>query len=96
LTTGRRGANGTARGLRASSWTFRQHRRRWLTLAERSTRSCIAGEQLEREIVAPLPGSPWALQVGWLRCLRGIDTLTAAGLCAEIDDFERSQTPGRS
>ncbi|MGH8742522.1 MAG: transposase [Burkholderiales bacterium] len=24
-----------------------------------------------------------------LRCLRGIDTLTAAGLCAEIGDFER-------
>lgn len=29
------------------------------------------------------------MQVGRLRCLRGIDTLTAAGLCAEIADFER-------
>jgi len=46
-------------------------------------------EQLEREIVALLPDSPWAMQVGRLRCLRGIDTLTAAGLCAEIADFER-------
>ena len=46
-------------------------------------------DQLEREIVALLPGSPWAVQVGRLRCLRGIDTLTAAGLCAEIADFER-------
>jgi transposase len=46
-------------------------------------------DQLEREIVAMLPGSPWAVQVGRLRCLRGIDTLTAAGLCAEIADFER-------
>ena len=46
-------------------------------------------EQLEREITALLPGSPWAVQVGRLRCLRGIDTLTAAGLCAEIGDFER-------
>jgi transposase len=27
--------------------------------------------------------------VGLLRCLRGIDTLTAVGLCAEIGDFER-------
>ena len=35
------------------------------------------------------PGSPWAVQVGRLRCLRGIDTLTAVGLCAEIGDFER-------
>jgi transposase len=46
-------------------------------------------EQLEREIVALLPDSPWQVQVGRLRCLRGIDTLTAAGLCAEIGDFER-------
>jgi transposase len=45
--------------------------------------------QLEREIIARLPGSPWQAQVGRLRCLRGIDTLTAAGLCAEIGDFER-------
>ena len=46
-------------------------------------------DQLEREIVALLPDSPWAVHVGRLRCLRGIDTLTAAGLCAEIADFER-------
>jgi transposase len=29
------------------------------------------------------------VQVGRLRCLRGVDTLTAVGLCAEIGDFER-------
>lgn len=46
-------------------------------------------EALEREIVALLPDSPWRVQVGRLRCLRGIDTLTAAGLCAEIGDFQR-------
>jgi len=46
-------------------------------------------EQLEREIVALLPGCPWAVQIGRLRCLRGIDTLTAVGLCAEVGDFER-------
>jgi transposase len=46
-------------------------------------------ERLEREIVALLPDSPWQVQVARLRCLRGIDTLTAAGLCAEIGDFER-------
>jgi hypothetical protein len=44
---------------------------------------------LEREIVAMLPSSPWVVQVGRLRCLRGIDTLSAVGLCAEIGDFER-------
>jgi transposase len=46
-------------------------------------------DELEREIAAMLPGSPWAEQVDRLRCLRGIDTLTAAGLCAEIGDFQR-------
>ena len=46
-------------------------------------------DALDREIVALLPASPWAVQVGRLRCLRGIDTLTAVGLCAEIGDFER-------
>jgi len=46
-------------------------------------------DALDREIVALLPASPWAGQVARLRCLRGIDTLTAVGLCAEIGDFER-------
>jgi transposase len=44
---------------------------------------------LEREIVSNLPGSPWETQVGRLPCLRGVDTLTAVGLCAEVGDFER-------
>ena len=46
-------------------------------------------EQLEREILALLPASAWHTQLGRLRCLRGVDTLTAVGLCAEIGDFER-------
>jgi transposase len=52
-------------------------------------------ELLERGIVALLPTSPWAVQAGRLRCLRGIDTLSAAGLCAEIGDFERFARPGQ-
>jgi transposase len=50
---------------------------------------CHRRDPLEREIVALLPASPWAVQVGRLRCLRGVDTLTAVGLCSEIGDFER-------
>ena len=46
-------------------------------------------DQLEREIVALLPACPWVVPVGRLRCLRGVDTLTAVGLCSEIGDFER-------
>ena len=43
--------------------------------------------QLEHDIAALLPASPWAQTAQRLVCLRGIDTLTAAGLCAEIGDF---------
>jgi transposase len=50
---------------------------------------CHRRDQLEREIVALLPTCPWAVQVARLRCLRGVDTLTAIGLCSEIGDFER-------
>jgi transposase len=46
-------------------------------------------DHLEREIIANLTGSPWETQVGRLRCLRGVDTLTAVGLSAEVGDFER-------
>ena len=30
---------------------------------------------------------PYAEQVGWLRCLRGIDTVTAMTIVAELHDF---------
>jgi transposase len=51
--------------------------------------------QLESEIIALLPDSPWAVQTGRLRCLRGVDTLTAVGLCAEIGDFARFAKPAQ-
>ena len=46
-------------------------------------------DELERQIVAMLASSPWRAQVGVLRCLRGVDTLSAVGLCAEVGDFHR-------
>jgi transposase len=52
-------------------------------------------DRLEREIRARIVDCPWAPQIARLRCLRGIDTLTAAGLCAEIGDFERFARPGQ-
>jgi transposase len=39
------------------------------------------------------PESPWAETIGRLRCFRGIDTLAAVGLCAEIGDFARFGHP---
>ena len=46
-------------------------------------------EALEREIAEIAETGPWAELVGRLRCLRGIDTLTALGIVAEIGDFSR-------
>jgi transposase len=51
--------------------------------------------ELERQIEAMIPGSDWEREVGLLRCLRGIDTLSAVGLCAEIGDFRRFQRAGQ-
>jgi transposase len=52
-------------------------------------------EALESAISEFVPGSPWAQTVARLRCLRGIDTLSAVGLCAEIGDWERFQRAGQ-
>ncbi len=38
---------------------------------------------------------PWATQVARLRCMRGIDTLTAVGLVAEVGDFAAFEHPRR-
>ncbi len=49
-------------------------------------------EALERSIRETAEQGPWRELVGRLRCLRGIDTLTALGLATEIGDFDRFQT----
>ena len=55
----------------------------------------IRRDALEATIAELVPTSPWADTVARLRCLRGIDTLSAVGLCAEVGDFERFARPGR-
>jgi transposase len=55
----------------------------------------VRREALEAQMTSLVPGSPWERQVAHLRCLRGIDTLSALGLCAEVGDFERFQRPAQ-
>jgi transposase len=55
----------------------------------------IRRDTVEATIAELVPSSPWAEDVARLRCLRGIDTLTAAGLCAEIGEFHRFQRPAQ-
>jgi transposase len=92
----------------ASAWTIAH--RGWLTkidLGERGAQVTlleylgaidaivIRRDALENTIRELIPGSPWEQTVARLRCLRGIDTLSAVGLCAEVGDFQRFQRAGR-
>lgn len=47
----------------------------------------------ERAIEELWPESPWAERIGRLRCMRGISTLTALGLCGEAGDLRRFEHP---
>jgi len=92
----------------ASAWTAAH--RAWLSkieLGERAAHATLLDylgsidalvlrrESLEALIGELVPCSPWAEQVARLRCLRGIDTLSAVGLCAEIGDFARFESPSK-
>jgi transposase len=97
------------RGLHYSggrNWT--QGHRRWidgLTWAQPAERVVVddyqlAIEQLESrlsDLDARLTDiaqtEPYREPVGWLRCFRGIDTLTAILILAELHDFRRFQSP---
>jgi transposase len=49
--------------------------------------------RIEAELEQLASDSPWTITIGRLRCLRGIDTLSALGLCAEIGQFQRFAHP---
>jgi transposase len=55
----------------------------------------VRRDTLEGHIERLVAASPWAQTVARLRCLRGIDTLSAVGLCAEIGDWQRFDRAGR-
>jgi transposase len=50
-------------------------------------------DRLDALIAVQAQDEQWAALVGRLRCLRGIDTLTAVGLVAEIGDFHAFAHP---
>lgn len=51
----------------------------------------VAG--LERRLEAAAQQAPYQEPVGWLRCFRGIDTLSAITILAELFGFERFASP---
>ena len=48
---------------------------------------------LDAQIEIAAPRSPWAPTIANLRCLRGINTVTAYGLCCEVGAFHRFEHP---
>jgi transposase len=50
-------------------------------------------DRIEAELSKLAVDSPCSVAIGRLRCLRGIDTLSALGLCAEIGEFDRFDHP---
>jgi transposase len=96
------------RGLHYSGRNWTQGHRRWingLTWAQPAERVVVDDYQLA---IAQLEGrlseldtrlaeiaqtEPYREHVGWLRCFRGIDTLTAILILAELHDFRRFQSP---
>lgn len=50
---------------------------------------------LEQALEQALPTTPFAQTAYRLRCFKGIDTLTAMGLCAEIGDWGRFAKPSQ-
>jgi transposase len=50
-------------------------------------------DRVEAELETLAAASPCAVAISRLRCLRGIDTLSALGLCAEIGEWDRFDHP---
>jgi transposase len=88
------------------AWT-RRHRS-WLTsirFADHASQATLADylhahdvliarrDQVEADLAQLAVSAPCAHTVARLRCLRGIDTLTAVGLCSEIGEWERFDHP---
>ncbi len=51
-------------------------------------------KHLEAKIKEVSQQDPWRERVGWLRCLRGVDTLTAMTVLTELHGWERFRSPG--
>lgn len=97
---------GNGRGRGGRNWTG--HHRDWLVglgFSDRASEltfcdylhahdALIARRDGLDQALAEIAGDcPWTETVARLRCLRGVDTLTALGLCAEVSDFGRFPKP---
>ena len=104
----RLGKMGLRRGLSYEGGAWTQGHRQWLrglTFEHEADRAVFgdylyAIEQLEercrgleKKLEALSQQDPYLQPIGWLRCFRGIDTVTAMTLMAELHDFRRFESP---
>jgi len=61
----------------------------WLAIDQVAARL----SELDARLTEIAQTEPYRQPVGWLRCFRGIDTLTAILILAELHDFRRFQSP---
>src|SRR4051794_33993532 len=52
----------------------------------------VRRDGLERQMIGLVPDPLWARTIGRLRTLRGIDTLSALGLAAEVGETSRGSS----
>jgi transposase len=96
------------RGRHFSGRNWTQAHRRWLTglTWEHAAERVVVDDyqlaidqltarvaDLDAELERLAAQAPYREPVGWLRCFRGIDTLTAMLLLAELHDFRRFTSP---
>jgi transposase len=96
------------RGLQYSGRNWTQAHRRWIDSLEWAQPAervvvddyLLAIDHLEARLIELdtrlteiAQTEPYREPVGWLRCFRGIDTLTAIVILAELHDFRRFQSP---
>lgn len=96
------------RGLHFSGRNWTQAHRRWVDSLEwtHAAERVVVDDywlaidhlqarliELDARLTEIAQTEPYREPVGWLRCFRGIDTLTAILILAELHDFRRFQSP---
>jgi transposase len=96
------------RGLHFSGRNWTQAHRRWVDSLEwtHAAERVVVDDywlainhlearliELDSRLTEIAQAEPYREPIGWLRCFRGIDTLTAILMLAELHDFRRFQSP---
>lgn len=79
--------------LRAQSFEHYAAQRTYNDYIAHLQAACARLSDLDKELSSIANEEPWCSMVGRLRCLRGIDVLSALMIIVEIQDFRRFKSP---